>query len=135
MIQPYPTGPDCSCTGLADDAHYHLDQIDDCVVVTAGGRIDATSLPDLVEAIDVAAAVGRRIVIDLTRVTFLDPSTLDALNGALARVRDADESVALVGPAGVVQTALQGTRGGTFSVPDHVDDAGVALTHPAAYLP
>ena len=136
MIQPIPTNPDCSCTGCADDAHYHVDQIDDCVVVTAGGRIDATSLPALLDAIDVAAAFTRQVVIDLTRVTFLDSAGLDALNGALAWARDSDESVSLVGPAGVVQTALRGAApDGPLSVHDHVDEADVALTRPAASLP
>ncbi len=131
MIQPYPTSPDCSCTGLVDHDHYHLDQIDDYIVVTAGGQIDANAVPRLLHAIDVAAAVARRIVIDLTRVTFLDRAGLDALNEALASVRESDESVSLVGPAGVVQTAMNGASPDvTFSVPDHVDDAEVALTHP-----
>ena len=131
MIQPYPTSPNCSCTGIADDAHYHLDPIDDCVVVTAGGQIDAEAAPKLLEAIEVASAGARRLVIDLTRVTFLDQCGLDALTGALAWARDSDETVSLVGPAGVVQTALQGlSPEASFSVPDHVDDAEVALTHP-----
>jgi anti-anti-sigma factor len=135
MIQPAPTGPDCSCTDRADDAQYHVDQVDECVVVTAGGQIDAPSLPALVDAINVAATFAGRIVIDLTRVTFLDPAGLDALNGVMAWARDSDESVSLVGPAGVVQTALEGAPNETFSVHDHVDDAEVALTLPAAPPP
>jgi anti-anti-sigma factor len=135
MIQPHPTSPDCSCTGRVDDAQYHVDQIEDCVVVTAGGRIDAASLPGLLEAIDVAAAFTQRIVVDLTRVTFLDGAGFEVLNGALTRARDSDQSVALVGPAGVVQTARQGAPKGTFAVHDHVDDAEVAMTQPPAVLP
>lgn len=149
MIQPDPTSPDCSCTGPADDAHYHVDQIDDCVVVTADGQIDADSLPGLLDAIDVATAFTRRVVIDLTRVTFLDRAGFEALNDALAWVRGSDDDsddcddsadtadsaewVSLVGPAGVVQTALQGAAPHeTVSVHDHVDDAEVALSSPAA---
>jgi anti-anti-sigma factor len=136
MIQRYPTTPDGSCSGRADDARYHVARVEDCVVVTADGQIDATSLPALLDAIDVAAASAPRIVIDLTRVTFLDPAGLDALNGALAWARDSDESVSVVGPAGVVHTALQGAApDGIFSVHDHVDDAEVALTRPAACMP
>ena len=136
MIQPYPTTPDGSCTGRADNAYYHVARVEDCVVVTAFGQIDATSLPALLDAIDVAATSADRIVIDLTRVTFLDTAGLDALSGALAWARDSDESVSLVGPAGVVHTALQGAApDGIFSEHDHVDDAEVALTRPPACLP
>ena len=139
MIQQHPTSPEyprIAHADVADDALVHVDQIDDCAVVTAGGQIDEKSLPDLLEAIDVAAVVTRRVVIDLTRVTFLDRAGLDALNGVLAWARGSDESVSLVGPAGVVQTAFQGAaEDATFSVPDHVDDAEVAMTHPATYLP
>ena len=136
MTQRYPTSPVTSCSGRTDEAHYHVDRIDDCAVVTAEGQVGSDSMPALLETIDLAAAGAPRVVIDLTRVTFLDPSGLDALNAALAWARDSDEWVSLVATGGVVQTALRGAApDASWSMPDHVDDAEVALTHAAANLP
>jgi anti-anti-sigma regulatory factor len=132
MVEPYPVNVDCSRLDGTDDGKCHVAQIDDCVVVTVGGRIDADQLPAVLDAIDVAGVFARRIVIDLTRVTFLAPAALEAVNGALACACESDDWVSLIGPAGVVHRTLKGaTSDGDFSVRDHMDDTEVALDRTA----
>ena len=132
MGQPCSSRSDCSCTHRADDTTCRVEQVDDCVVVTVGGPVDTAVLPALLDALNVAAFFAPRIVIDLTRVTSLDPAALDNLTPALGSAGDSKEWLSVIGPAGVVHAALQGCESGRdFSVHDHVDDAEVAFEHAA----
>lgn len=72
----------------------------DCWVLTPHGEIDAYSSPLLrdrvIEALESAAVT--RLVVDLSRTTFLDSSALGVLVGALKRVRERDGRLDIVSP-------------------------------------
>jgi anti-anti-sigma factor len=51
----------------------------DCEVVSLEGELDCQSAPELAEALSRAADHDRRIVVDLTRLKFIDSSGLHVL--------------------------------------------------------
>ncbi|MGL6279104.1 MAG: STAS domain-containing protein [Gaiella sp.] len=66
-----------------------------------GGELDAYSAPDVRASI--AALFGsapRRVVVDLSAVTFLDSTVLGLLVGALRRARESGRDLAFVLPGG-----------------------------------
>ena len=66
-------------------------------VVLIGGEIDVYTAPVLRDAIsDLVAAGSHDIVIDMTRVEFLDSTGLGVLVGGLKKVRAHDGSLELV---------------------------------------
>jgi len=59
--------------------------LDGCDVVTLDGELDCQTAPELAEALLDAAGKGRRVVIDLSRLQFIDSSGLHVLmSGAAA---------------------------------------------------
>ena len=138
MMHLFEDGPHPPSTDSPgpDHALYQLEEVDDCVVVTADGEIDVATADGLHDAVQVAAQFSHRIVVDLTRVTFLDSTGLGALMGAISRAREKDGTVSLVGPTGVVRTALEATSlDEAFTLHDHIDDLDVAMTRPEAGKP
>jgi anti-sigma B factor antagonist len=84
-------------------------------VVSPAGELDAYTSPDLRaelhQLIDTGGA--RRLVVDLTAVTFLDSSALGVLVGALRRLRERQGELHIVQPRPTVRrifeiTALDG---------------------------
>jgi anti-sigma B factor antagonist len=71
---------------------------EDVVVLVAGGDIDYSSTPQLRERIaDHVDAGKRRLVLDLSKVTFIDSTAIGVLVGAIVRLQDAGGgSVAVV---------------------------------------
>ena len=71
-----------------------------CYVLTPHGEIDAYTSPELrdrvIEALESREVT--RIVVDLTRTTFLDSSALGVLVGALKRVRERSGRLDIVSP-------------------------------------
>jgi anti-sigma B factor antagonist len=55
------------------------DQVDDWLVVSAAGELDVVTSPRLQEVVSGAFLDSKRIVIDLTAVTFMDSSALRVL--------------------------------------------------------
>lgn len=49
------------------------------MVIAVAGEIDMATAPELAEAMGAATDSARRVVVDLTHVTFLDSSALNAL--------------------------------------------------------
>lgn len=72
----------------------------DCCVVAPSGEIDAHTSPDLREAIDeqLLDARVRRLVVDLSRTTFLDSSALGVLIATLKRMGERGGRLAVVEP-------------------------------------
>src|SRR5512142_1662245 len=69
----------------------------DRTVVVVGGEIDVYTAPKLREQlIDLVAAGNYHIVVDMTKVEFLDSTGLGVLVGGLKRVRAHDGSLRLV---------------------------------------
>ena len=63
----------------APDISFPVREMAGCSVVVAAGEIDIWTCPALRKALDAAADSARRLVIDLTEVTFLDSSGLGVL--------------------------------------------------------
>jgi anti-anti-sigma factor len=91
-------------------AWYRLDYEPGCVAVTAAGEIDVRSLVGLDRALTAAFKSSSRVVVDLSRVSFIDSSGLGALIGARNRARELGGSVSLVGPPPAVTRILTGTH-------------------------
>jgi anti-anti-sigma factor len=76
-----------------------IEHRDDTVIVLASGELDAFAAPDLAAALGAVAAT-RRVVLDLTRVAFLDSTALGEVVRT-ARARDEHGSfLRVVLPAG-----------------------------------
>jgi anti-sigma B factor antagonist len=108
-----------------DYASFSMERAHGCAVVVAAGEIDMCTSPALAEALEQAGHESERIIVDLTRVTFLDSSGMAAMVGALNgdhhRRRGA---LCLVGPSGLVLRALQVTDlTKLFPIYESVDDA------------
>lgn len=76
---------------IADDVASEGPAGEEVVVLTAGGDIDYSASPQLRERIvDLIGAGKRRLVLDLTKVTFIDSTAIGVLAGALVRLQDTD---------------------------------------------
>jgi anti-anti-sigma factor len=112
-----------ACVAAAnDDTSYEILNQDGCAVVITAGDIDLHSAPYLREALDAAAVISDRLVVDLTDVHFVDSCGLGVLVGAQRRRRA--RSVALVQPPPVLSKLLRLTRlGGVLPVYPTREDA------------
>ena len=63
---------------------------DDVVVLVAGGELDYAASPQFRERIAEAIAADKRLVVDLSRATFIDSTAIGALVGAVMRLREHD---------------------------------------------
>ena len=108
-----------------DYASFRTERVHGCAVVVASGEIDMCTSPALGEALEQAARKSERIIVDLTRVTFLDSSGMAAMVGALNRDHHRQRGTfCLVGPSGLVLRALQVTDlTRLFPIYDSVDGA------------
>jgi anti-sigma B factor antagonist len=71
--------------------------VGDHTVLEVGGEVDVYTAPRLRERlIELVDAGAKHVVIDLSRVEFLDSTGLGVLVGALKRLRAADGSLGLV---------------------------------------
>ncbi|GHF47650.1 anti-sigma B factor antagonist [Amycolatopsis bartoniae] len=78
------------------------------VVVDVRGEVDASSVPDLATALEkVWAAAPGRVVVDLSRVTFLGTAGLSALLDARERAEADDFVLRLVGGSRCVDRAVE----------------------------
>lgn len=94
-------------------------------VLALEGEIDLYTAPKLKEQI--STLVGReraQIVVDLSRVNFLDSTGLGVLIGGLKRAREKGGELALAGPSDPVRKVLSITGlDKVFSLHDTVDQA------------
>jgi anti-sigma B factor antagonist len=71
--------------------------VGDHTVLEVGGEVDVYTAPRLRERlIELVDAGAKHVVVDLSRVEFLDSTGLGVLVGALKRLRAADGSLGLV---------------------------------------
>jgi anti-sigma B factor antagonist len=81
---------------------------DDIAVISGDGRLNMVSGPDLREAVKRAVAGGRpRVVVDLSRVPFMDSSGLGALIAGLKAAREAGGDLRIVQPSTQVTMVLK----------------------------
>lgn len=80
---------------------------DDIAVVRGDGRLNMVSAPTLRETVKRAIDGGRpRIVVDMSRVQFMDSSGLGALIACLKSARQASGDLRIVSPSAQVQMVL-----------------------------
>lgn len=105
-------------TGVPDDgewpgssASFRVEGVRGCAVVVASGEIDLSTSSALREALTTAAESSDRVVLDLTRVSFLDSTGMGVMVGALNQQRcREEEALCLVGPVAMVRRVLEITR-------------------------
>ena len=88
------------------DARIALDS--DVLTVDAEGEVDMSTAPRLLEIIDAVSDAARLVIIDLTQVSFLDSSGLNALVKAQRRLGARGIALRIVSPSGhVVRRVFQ----------------------------
>ena len=80
--------PGFSCVPYAEGAGV--------VRVTLTGELDVATAPRLADALDEVAEPTTRVILDMSGLTFMDSSGLQAIVSARARVADAGRRLALV---------------------------------------
>ncbi len=69
---------------------------EDATVVHVGGDLDVYTAPRLKETLGKAAGDGKRLVLDLSEVRFIDSTALGVLVGALQQTQSSDGELRLV---------------------------------------
>jgi anti-anti-sigma factor len=119
--------------GLSALATFDSREADGCTVVDATGEIDVSTAPAFRAALVNAVERSERLVVDLSRVTFLDCAGLSALATVTRRVRATGETPHLVGVTGIVGRVVALTRLDEVVVVDgSVDDALASMTKAAS---
>jgi anti-sigma B factor antagonist len=104
----------------------HLDERDGIPVARASGEIDVATAQGLRSELATVPSGTRRLVVDLSDVTFLDSTGLGVLIATLKRLQDAEDesSVALVVTRPQIVRVLEVTGlTGVFSVHASIEDA------------
>lgn len=98
---------------------------DGVTVLTVGGELDVAASPELSEKLNhVIRQEAGDVVVDLSRVSFVDSTGLAVLLNALRRLTRARRRMAVVIGGGAVQRAFEVTRlHWTFDVFEDVDAA------------
>jgi anti-sigma B factor antagonist len=110
---------------------FRVDTRAGCAVVSAGGEIDLHSAVGLHRAVQAAFGFSACLIINMSRVSFVDSTGLGVLIGARNRARDSGGSVLLVAPPANVRRLLAGTRlQQSFPVFDTLDEAVGASARP-----
>lgn len=85
--------------GVADDLVVLRHQVQGCAVLTLAGELDVATAPCFRKHLAAAIETGAtKVVVDLSRVTFMDLAGIGTLVAALCRTRWARGSICLVGP-------------------------------------
>lgn len=91
-------------------ASFSSSDVQGCAVVTVAGEIDLCTSPGLHDALADAALRSDRVIVDLSRVSFLDSTGMAVMVKALREDHErSHESLCLVGPVGLVLRALEVT--------------------------
>jgi anti-anti-sigma factor len=98
---------------------------DDVVVVAVVGEIDMATAPEVANAIDGGRDDASRVVVDLSEVTFLDSSALNAFVQSQQELAQHDVAFRIVSPADhAVRNVFEITRlTEPLSVVDSLDEA------------
>ena len=78
------------------------------LVIRVTGELDVRTADEFRQTVDAALAelAVRRLVLNLSRVTFMDSTGLGAVLGRLRRLQESRREMALVPPAGVARGLL-----------------------------
>lgn len=93
--------------GSAALASFVVDQVQGSSVVACSGEIDVCTVSALREAMQEAMGSSRRMIVDLSDVTFLDSTGVGGILSAVRAHRERrDAALCLVGASGVVLRVL-----------------------------
>lgn len=100
-------------------------RVGDAVVLAIVGEIDMATAPEVALAIDGAHDDALRVVVDLTQVTFLDSSALNAFVHSQRNLAEHDVAFRIVSPSDhAVRSVFDITHlTGPLSVVESLDDA------------
>jgi anti-sigma B factor antagonist len=74
-----------------------VQDVDGATVVSAAGELDIHTAPELQDALDAPTrTAGRRVIVDLAEVPFVDSTGISVLVVALKHVREAEGSLDVV---------------------------------------
>jgi anti-sigma B factor antagonist len=102
---PARLGPRAACFPLQVHA-VHIERNGRVVVVLASGELDAFVVTDL-ETAFTEVGEGRRIVVDLERVSFMDSTALGVLVRRVRELREVDADVRVVLPRGTARRIFE----------------------------
>ena len=92
-------------------ALFCLDHVQGCAVVVASGEIDLCTSPALRQSLAEADRFSERIIVDLSRVKFLDSTGIGVLVNAVREQRRRGlGTLCVVGPTGSVRRVRSLTR-------------------------
>ncbi|MGQ9455808.1 MAG: STAS domain-containing protein [Armatimonadota bacterium] len=81
---------------------------DNLPVIALEGEVDVYTAPQLKQAIIARLEKGaKRIVVDLTKVEYLDSTALGVLIGGLKRLREADGNLLLICPSARIKRVFE----------------------------
>jgi len=100
-------------------------RVGDAVVVAIVGEIDMATAPEVSKAIDTGHGGAARVIIDLSEVTFLDSSALNAFVQSQQELAERDVAFRIISPADhAVRNVFEITRlTEPLSVVDSLADA------------
>ena len=87
-----------------------IEETADGATVRASGEVDVQSADELRGHLLLAAAAHRRLVLDLSGVTFMDSAGLGALVSAHRAVAERDGTLVVAGARGMVRQVLAASR-------------------------
>ena len=95
-----PRGPPGTRTRRGEPVNFHIEDeaVDDTThVIELGGEVDLYTAPEFKERmVELIESGKKQIVVDLSKATFIDSTTLGVLVGGVKRLRPAGGSLALV---------------------------------------
>jgi len=97
----------------------------DILVVEVAGEVDMATSPQVTEAVEAAPDGCRRVVVDLSEVTFLDSSGLNSLVGSRRSLGARGIELRVVSPSDHVVRRV-------FEIAQLTDELGVVETFDAA---
>jgi len=80
----------------------------EALVVRASGELDVRTSPEFREVVDqwLLSTDRRRLILNLTKVQFLDSTGLGAILGRLRKAQELGREMALIPPSGVARTLV-----------------------------
>lgn len=128
MSVSVPNGCASITTDDESQACFVVNSSDKCAVLRASGEVDIATSPTLWETLVAAVDHCPRVVVDLSRVTFVDSTGLNVLVSGLHHAHESDGDLALVSPVGLVRNALHVTGlHRVFAIRDSVEAAVAAV--------
>jgi anti-sigma B factor antagonist len=107
---PHPPTSLFSDRDVGPPTSFTVRAVNGYAIVEARGEIDLYTSPWLREAVLEALGSSAHVIVDLAAVTFIDSTGLGVLVSAQKRAENADGTMCLAGPAGLVAKVLRVTH-------------------------